>query len=308
MNYQEFIEEMKQEMEKELGNSYQVEVRKIPGFNGQEKTGMTILEKSEKNQIVPVIYLEEVYELFLQEDDLVLCVKEVLELYREKKQKAEAGELLDLEKLERWERVKYNIYPILVSEKENESMKELYMYRKYLDLMILYVVRVSADGIGTVKITKAMTEQWGITEADLHARAMENLQEDGYTLRDLEQLLDELVLGTEDRAERGSQKDSESRMYVLTNSQKYFGAVGMMLSPQLVKKCIGRKNFYILPSSTHEVLILPDNKKFDAKELIDMVQTVNADCVVPEEKLADHVYYFDWEKRRMAILKKKNLC
>lgn len=44
------------------------------------------------------------------------------------------------------------------------------------------------------------------------------------------------------------------------------------------------------------------------KELIDMVQTVNADCVVPEEKLADHVYYFDWEKRRMAILKKKNLC
>lgn len=89
MNYQEFIEEMKQEMEKELGNSYQVEVRKIPGFNGQEKTGMTILEKSEKNQIVPVIYQEEVYELFLQEDDLVLCVKEVLELCREKKQKQE---------------------------------------------------------------------------------------------------------------------------------------------------------------------------------------------------------------------------
>lgn len=308
MNYQEFIEEMKQEMEKELGNSYQVEVRKIPGFNGQEKTGMTILKKSEKNQIVPVIYLEEVYELFLQEDDLVLCVKEVLELYREKKQKAEAGELLDLEKLERWEGVKYNIYPILVSEKENESMKELYMYRKYLDLMILYVVRVSADGIGTVKITKAMTERWGITETDLHARAMENLQEDGYTLRDLEQLLDELELGIEDRAERDSQKDSKSRMYVLTNSQKYFGAAGMMLSPQLVKKRLGRKNFYILPSSTHEVLILPDNQEYKAKELIDMVQTVNADCVVPEEKLADHVYYFDWEKRQMVVLKKKNVC
>ena len=305
MNYQEFIEEMKQAMEQELGDSYQVEIRTVPGFNGQEKTGVTILEKSGQNQIVPVIYLEEVYELFIQENDLALCVWEVLELYREKKQKAETGELLDLEKLEKWEGVKHSIYPILSSEKENERMKELYMHRKYLDLLILYVIRVSADGIGTVKITKAMAEQWGITEADLHARAMENLQEDGYTIRDLEQLLDELVLGTEDRAERGSQKDSKFRMYVLTNSQKYFGAAGMMLSPQLVKKRLGRKNFYILPSSTHEVMILPDNKEFDAKELIDMVQTVNADCVVPEEKLADHVYYFDWEKRRMAILKKK---
>ncbi len=305
MNYQEFIEEMKQAMEQELGDSYQVEIRTVPGFNGQEKTGVTILEKSGQNQIVPVIYLEEVYELFIQENDLALCVGEVLELYREKKQKAETGELLDLEKLEKWEGVKHSIYPILISEKENERMKELYMHRKYLDLLILYVIRVSADGIGTVKITKAMAEQWGITEADLHARAMENLQEDGYTIRDLEQLLDELVLGTEDRAERGSQKDSKSRMYVLTNSQKYFGAAGMMLSPQLVKKYLGRKNFYILPSSTHEVLILPDNQEYKVKELIDMVRTVNKDCVEPEEKLADHVYYFNWEKRRMAILRKK---
>lgn len=100
MNYQEFIGEMKQVMEQELGNSYQVEVRKIPGFNGQEKTGVTISEKPGQNQIVPVIYLEEVYELFLQKNDLALCVREVLELYREKKQKAETGELLDLQKLE----------------------------------------------------------------------------------------------------------------------------------------------------------------------------------------------------------------
>ena len=174
-----------------------------------------------------------------------MCVGEVLELYREKKQKAETGELLDLEKLEKWEGVKHSIYPILISEKENERMKELYMHRKYLDLLILYVIRVSADGIGTVKITKAMAEQWGITEADLHARAMENLQEDGYTIRDLEQLLDELVLGTEDRAEGDSQKDSKSRMYVLTNSQKYFGAAGMMLSPQLVKKRLGLSLIHI---------------------------------------------------------------
>ena len=89
MNYQEFIEEMKQAMEQELGDSYQVEIRTVPGFNGQEKTGVTILEKSGQNQIVPVIYLEEVYELFIQENDLALCVGEVLELYREKRQKQE---------------------------------------------------------------------------------------------------------------------------------------------------------------------------------------------------------------------------
>lgn len=308
MKYQEFIEKVKQTIENEVGDGYQVEVRKVLGLNGQEKTGLTIAEKTGKNRIVPVIYLEEIYELFLQEEDLVPCVREVLELYREKKQKAESGELLDLGNLETWEGVKNRIYPILVSESDNEWMKELYMHRKYLDLMILYTIRVSADEIGTIKIKKDMAAQWGITEAELYARAMENLQEDGYTMMDLEQLLDELMLGIEDKEKSDNWEDLSPRMYVLTNSQKYFGAAGMILSPQLVKKRLGRKNFYILPSSTHEVLILPDNKEFGAKELIDMVQTVNADCVIPEDKLSDHVYYFDWDKRQMVILKKKNAC
>lgn len=308
MKYQEFIEKMKQTIENEVGDGYQVEVRKVPGLNGQEKTGLTIAEKAGKNRIVPVIYLEEIYELFLQEEDLVPCVREVLELYREKKQKAESGELLDLGNLETWEGVKNRIYPILVAESENEGMKESYMHRKYLDLMILYTIRISADEIGTIKIKKDMAAKWGITEAELYARAMENLQEDGYTMMDLEQLLDEMILGIEDKEKSDNWEDLSPRMYVLTNSQKYFGAAGMILSPQLVKERLGRTNFYILPSSIHEVMILPDNKKFEAKELIQMVQNVNEECVMPEEKLADHVYYFDWVKRKMVIWKKKNAC
>lgn len=75
MKYQEFIEKMKQTIENEVGDGYQVEVRKVPGLNGQEKTGLTIAEKAGKNRIVPVIYLEEIYELFLQEEDLVPCVR-----------------------------------------------------------------------------------------------------------------------------------------------------------------------------------------------------------------------------------------
>lgn len=308
MKYQEFIEKVKQTIENEVGDGYQVEVRKVPGLNGQEKTGLTIAEKTGKNRIVPVIYLEEIYELFLQEEDLVPCVREVLELYREKKQKAESGELLDLGNLETWEGVKNRIYPLLVSESENEGMKEFYMHRKYLDLMILYTIRISADEIGTIKIKKDMAAKWGITEAELYAKAMENLQEDGYTMMDLEQLLDELILGIEDKEKSDNWEDLRPRMYVLTNSQKYFGAAGMILSPQLVKKRLGRTNFYILPSSIHEVMILPDNKKFEAKELIHMVQNVNEECVMPEDKLSDHVYYFDWVKRQMVILKKKNAC
>ena len=51
------------------------------------------------------------------------------------------------------------------------------------------------------------------------------------------------------------------------------------------------ETFFILPSSTHETLVIPDNGAFDYRVLEDMVQTINENEVAPEERLFDHVYY-----------------
>ena len=52
-------------------------------------------------------------------------------------------------------------------------------------------------------------------------------------------------------------------------------------------------SFFILPSSIHEILIIPDNGNFDLKTLENMVREVNATTVNPADKLTDSVYHYD---------------
>ncbi len=56
---------------------------------------------------------------------------------------------------------------------------------------------------------------------------------------------------------------------------------------------VGNQSFFILPSSIHELLIVPDNGMMDLKALEQMVREVNETTVDPAEKLTDNVYHYD---------------
>ena len=56
-------------------------------------------------------------------------------------------------------------------------------------------------------------------------------------------------------------------------------------------------DFFILPSSTHEVLILPDDCGMTYQELKAMVMEINSTQVSPEDRLADEVYHYDTKDR-----------
>lgn len=53
---------------------------------------------------------------------------------------------------------------------------------------------------------------------------------------------------------------------------------------------IGR-NYYILPSSLHEILLVPEDDDANAAVLTAMVQDVNITSLSPDEILSNHVYY-----------------
>ena len=53
------------------------------------------------------------------------------------------------------------------------------------------------------------------------------------------------------------------------------------------------EDFYVLPSSIHEVILIPDTPDVSALELQGIVQSVNVEQVAPEERLSDHIYHYD---------------
>ena len=54
-----------------------------------------------------------------------------------------------------------------------------------------------------------------------------------------------------------------------------------------------KEDFYILPSSIHEVIILPKSKGIAKEELDAMIQDINHTQVDTEEVLSDHAYLYE---------------
>lgn len=62
-----------------------------------------------------------------------------------------------------------------------------------------------------------------------------------------------------------------------------------------------QSNFFILPSSIHEVILMKDNGDMNAEELQRMVMEINRTQVAPEEVLSDEVYSYDYRQQKLTM-------
>ena len=90
-------------------------------------------------------------------------------------------------------------------------------------------------------------------------------------------------------------------MLVLTNEETVMGASVIFHKGVLDKtrKIIG-DDFYVLPSSIHEVIIVPDHAGNTAEELKAIVNGANRNVVDEKDILSDDVYFFNGELRKVA--------
>ena len=95
----------------------------------------------------------------------------------------------------------------------------------------------------------------------------------------------------------------EERMYVLTNSHKLHGA-GCILYRHILKD-MGEKlgyDLYLIPSSIHEILIVPAFEDIDASGFKDMIRQGNAETILPEEYLSDHAYIYRRKSNKLTAI------
>ena len=96
--------------------------------------------------------------------------------------------------------------------------------------------------------------------------------------------------------------DDRIPMYVLSNKEKTMGAACILYDSILT--LIGERlqdDFYILPSSIHECIVVPKNIRTTKKELQEMVREINETQVIPEEVLSNEVYTYTREIHRLAL-------
>lgn len=175
-------------------------------------------------------------------------------------------------------------------------------YRKFLNLAVTYRVELpESEGFQAgIRINNSLMELWGATEEQLYMEAMENLEKEPYNIQPIAKLLGGMA-GIPDGAMRELPEEM-TKQHVLSNESCRYGAAGMLrqdLMERFAEQAGG--NFYILPSSIHDLILLPDDGSVNAECLKEMVQEVNKSVVVREEWLSENVYYYDCETREVKI-------
>lgn len=294
MNYKTFEERIKSGLQEQLGEDYRVEIMNFPRNNKSDDTVLAVLRLFPvKSKISRSIDMENIYQEYLEGKTLQECVNYLAEIFKEEEEEKQFDVA---EGIYRWELAKKRIYPMLVTRDGNEKYLNTLVHRPFLNLEIAYYILVKIDGVvGSVKVTKTLCEKWHCSEEEIYSMAMANLENAKYEIVSLGTLMEE-VSGITTSEEKGE------FMLVLLNEAQYFGAAGI-LSPKILQMCADRvqRNFYLLPSSVHEMIIVPDAGKITASELLQMVTEVNRTQLSAEEYLCDAVFYYDLEKQRIEI-------
>ena len=294
MEYQEFLSAVERKMNLKMTGGMHASLHEAVKNNGEVKRG--VLVESPGINISPAFYLEEVYQRYQSGDTLDQLVDELLKCYQEVRCKKS----LDITDLETIEGIRDKVvFKLIHSEKNRALLKEI-PHREILDLSIVFylIVDMEERSTATILIRNEHLKVWGMDEEQLLSFASENVQR---LIPPQLFLMREIV---EETLELGRRKPINlfeypenlkgEFMYVLTNSHRNLGAAAI-LYPGVQKKIAEILNggYYVIPSSVHEMIIVPMTESITRKELDQMVKEVNENVVDPEEILSDHVYIYD---------------
>lgn len=306
--YKEFKHMLALELEKNFNGRVGIEIHNIIKNNSLELEGMVIVD-GEKN-ISPNFYLQFYYKDYLNGTDIVDIAKEMEEKYNKMQDGEFEGFSMDISNC-----MDKIVCRLVSYEKNSQLLKEI-PYIPFLDMAIIFYCLVIEDenGTGSVRISNQIMEKWGMTVKTLYTVAIRNTErlfpKVFCPLKSmLRSVLEKEVSGNRIHEIPDSYngiKDcnycEEETPFVLTNKKGVHGAA-TILYPDCLKDIgkMAETGLYIVPSSIHELLIIPDDGKVSPDGLKKMVEEVNISCVSAEEVLSDMVYYYSSEKNIIKI-------
>lgn len=198
----------------------------------------------------------------------------------------------------------------LVNRKNNEKLLKYIPYRNFYDLAVICYVPMTKieDRMYFSIIRKEQMEALGLDEESLFSLALENTRK-LFPIRftALEQVIRQAAFDAgldvgKDREEDFQLEQEAGGMYILSNTSTIYGAVAMIY-PDVWEAIADelQSDLFILPSSCHELLVLPHTEQWSVLELADMVFTVNRDCVEPKDRLSDSVYLYRRAEKRIMM-------
>lgn len=297
MNYQEFLCQVKLRLTQKLGSDHQITIRTVTKNNNLKLDALTILEPG--RHIAPTIYLNP---YFADLSQGTLTFEQILDKILQFHRDYMPAVPISPEFFSDFNTVKDHVAYKLIHYRRNQEVLESIPHIPYLDLAICFycAVQTSPQSQATVLIHNEHLRMWGITETILYETARFNTPRlfppKLTSMKSFMEKFDDPSL-----RELGCDPSAHLPMYILSNHYNLFGASCIMyenLLSHLSEKF--DSSFYLLPSSLHELILVPSDDKRDLDFFSAMVQDVNKHHVAPIDILSDHAYFYDRSS--------KNLC
>lgn len=299
MDFNFFLEKVRCGLVNKISSDVKIQLTKVMKNNGCLLEGF-IFSTSEQN-ISPTIYVNDFFEAYLEGKPLSVIVDEILSIYETNKLK----ESINMDFFLSYDKVRSKILFKLIDLEKNQKLLEKTPHIPYLNLAIVfyYLLQDGPFGNATILIQNSHIETWEKSREDLYEEALNNTPKTlPVQLKGMDDIIREMMADSKDCdnqtiqdqiMEEVKELPSNKKMYVLSNESKVHGASAILYPNVLTNfsKAIG-KGFYILPSSIHEVILLPFDEALEPENLKLMVQEVNETQVREEEVLSNSVYLY----------------
>ena len=283
-NIQEFGIDVWKGLLREIGAEYQIILQPVLKNNSVKLLCLCV--KNVKSNMGVDIYLEEYYEDYKRGREITDIIKKIAEDCEVQCPKKE----IEFSYFLTWSNVKNRVMYKLVNYEMNRKLLKNVPHVKYLDLAIVFYYSLETDGNGTatIQINNYHMRLWKIGIDELLNMAKENTPKLlGALVEPLDKIVEDLLCVGEIMME-----DMLPPMYIMTNNTKLMGAA-TMLYPEALKTFAEEKkcDFHILPSSIHEILLIPADGSCD-EEWDEIIKVVNDTVLDKCEVLSDHAYYY----------------
>ena len=291
MNYNEFIERVRELLSIRLSHSYEIVLKKVVKNNDVCRYGISAFPKEGNNgkKVSRIVYLEDFYQEYEDEQEYNLegIVSEICSILTDFTSPGfNETDYTDIDK------VKDKIIFELVNYEKNEKRLLDRPYIKIMDLAVIFAF-VATDlerDFGVVHITNEIAKQFGLTRDEIWEFAKVNTPK----------LLKADIMPMSSFVY--DEKADNEEMYIICNRKKTSGA-GVILYDRILEELSSEleSDLYILPSSVHETIVIRADKNKDVYALQEMVKNINNTVVSAEDILSDKVYCYYRNSKKLEI-------
>ena len=290
LKYEDFVIELERKLDEKYPGLKRVKIENIK--LNEKKQGIVICYSDE---IAATIYPENLYGAY-QGTESMDTVFKIIDWAIKNEQIPEYKQMLYT-----WETIKPYVKPFVFNLEKNREYieKTQCVYQERLDLAYACYIEIIEEekrDVAMINVSKGMLELWGISEHELIETAEKNAI---YDVKPMSVLIKELTK----QPMRSELEHEADAMYVVSNENRRRGAAGIFNTELIQKRAeeLGC-NFYILPSSLHEIILMREDMAPEMEILREMVQEINSTQVLVEDYLSDSIYYYDRNTKEVTIV------